>query len=115
MFIPEEFLEMETEHFSGFIPEVAWVTHVGDKKLNKKVALRPTSETIMYHMYAQWIHSHADLPLKYNQWSNVVRWEFKHPVPFMRTREFWFNEGHTVYATKNQVFKKLKIMQSFQS
>ena len=72
------------------------------KKLNERLAIRPTSETIMYPSYSNWIRSWRDLPLKLNQWNNVVRWEFKHPVPFLRTREFLWNEGHTVYATKKE-------------
>jgi prolyl-tRNA synthetase len=102
LFIPEKFLSKEEEHVKGFSPEVAWVTHAGDTKLNEKLAVRPTSETIMYPSYSKWIRSWRDLPLKYNQWNNVVRWEFKHPVPFLRTREFLWNEGHTVYATKDE-------------
>jgi prolyl-tRNA synthetase len=106
LFIPEKFLTKEKEHVKGFSPEVAWVTHAGNTKLNERLAVRPTSETIMYPSYAKWIRSYRDLPLKYNQWNNVVRWEFKHPVPFLRTREFLWNEGHTVYATKTQAEKE---------
>jgi len=106
LFIPEKFLNKEKEHVKGFSPEVAWVTHAGDTKLNEKLAIRPTSEAIMYPSFSKWIRSYRDLPLKFNQWSNVVRWEFQHPVPFLRTREFWFNEGHTVYATKKQAEKE---------
>jgi prolyl-tRNA synthetase len=100
MFIPEHLLLKEKEHVKGFSPEVAWVTQTGDTKLSERLAVRPTSEAIMYDSFSKWIRSWRDLPLKYNQWSNVVRWEFKHPVPFFRTREFIFNEGHTVFATK---------------
>lgn len=102
MFIPESLLSKEQEHFKGFTPEVAWVTQAGDSKLNERLAVRPTSEAIMYDSFSKWIRSWRDLPLKYNQWSNVVRWEFKHPVPFFRTREFIFNEGHTVFSTKKE-------------
>ncbi len=102
LFIPEKTLIKEQENFKGFSPEVAWVTHAGNTKLNEKLAIRPTSETIMYESYSKWIRSYRDLPLKLNQWNNVVRWEFKHPVPFLRTREFLWNEGHTVYANKKQ-------------
>lgn len=116
MFIPEEFLEKESEHFSGFIPEVAWVTHVGDKKLKNKVALRPTSETIMYHMFAQWIHSHADLPLKYNQWCNIIRWDTKETRPLLRDREFFWSEAHTCHPSHEkaaeQVLQSMEIYQS---
>lgn len=102
MFIPESLLSREQEHLKGFTPEVAWVTQAGNTKLNEKLAVRPTSEAIMYDSFSKWIRSWRDLPLKYNQWSNVVRWEFKHPVPFFRTREFIFNEGHTVFSTKKE-------------
>ena len=102
LFIPEKLLSKEKEHVKGFSPEVAWVTHAGDTELNERLAVRPTSETIMYPSYSKWIRSWRDLPLKYNQWNNVVRWEFKHPIPFLRTREFLWNEGHTVYATKQE-------------
>jgi prolyl-tRNA synthetase len=102
LFIPEHLLSKEQEHVKGFSPEVAWVTHAGNTKLSERLAIRPTSEAIMYDSFSKWIRSWRDLPLKYNQWSNVVRWEFKHPVPFFRTREFFFNEGHTVFATKKE-------------
>jgi len=78
------------------------VTHGGDTELPEKLAIRPTSETIMYDSYKKWIRSWRDLPLKINQWCNIVRWEFKHPVPFLRTREFLWQEGHTVFATREE-------------
>lgn len=106
LFIPESLLSKEQEHVKGFTPEVAWVTHAGNTKLNEKLAIRPTSEAIMYDSFPKWIRSHRDLPLKLNQWSNVVRWEFKHPIPFFRTREFIFNEGHTAYSTKQEAEKE---------
>jgi len=106
LFIPERLLNKEKEHVEGFAPEVAWVTHAGDTKLNERLAIRPTSETIMYPSYSKWIRSWKDLPLKLNQWNNVVRWEFKHPVPFLRTREFLWNEGHTVYSNKKDAEKE---------
>jgi len=102
LFIPESLLEKEATHVEGFKPEVAWVTHAGDTKLGERLAIRPTSETIMYDSYSKWIRSHNDLPLRYNQWNNVVRWEFKHPTPFLRGREFLWNEGHTCFATKKE-------------
>ena len=102
LFIPEKTLAKEQEHIKGFSPEVAWVTEAGNTKLAERLAVRPTSETIMYESYSKWIRSWRDLPLKINQWNNVVRWEFKNPVPFLRTREFLWNEGHTVYATKEE-------------
>ncbi|MCA9485697.1 MAG: proline--tRNA ligase [Nanoarchaeota archaeon] len=102
LFIPEKTFAKLQKHTEDFAPEVAWITYGGNTKLNERLAVRPTSETIMYESYAKWIRSHRDLPLKLNQWNNVVRWEFKHPVPFLRTREFLWNEGHTAYATKEE-------------
>ncbi len=102
LFIPESFLQKEAAHVAGFAPEVAWVTHGGNTKLGERLAIRPTSETIMYDSYSKWIRSHKDLPLRLNQWNNVVRWEFKHPAPFLRGREFLWNEGHTCFATKEE-------------
>jgi prolyl-tRNA synthetase len=108
MLIPEDYLKKEAEHVEGFAPEVAWVTHAGNSKLDERLAIRPTSETIMYPSYAKWIRSWKDLPMRYNQWNNVVRWEFKHPVPFLRGREFLWNEGHTVFATEKEAEKEMK-------
>ena len=88
MFVTKQALNREANHIEGFSPEVAWVTKSGQSELDEEIAIRPTSETIMYPAFAKWIHSHRDLPLRLNQWSNVVRWEFKHPTPFIRTREF---------------------------
>ncbi|MGM5481930.1 MAG: proline--tRNA ligase [Nanobdellota archaeon] len=102
LFIPERHLYKEAEHVEGFAPEVAWVTEAGNTKLAERLAVRPTSETIMYPTYAKWIRSWRDLPLRLNQWNNVVRWEFKHPTPLLRSREFLWNEGHTVFATKEK-------------
>lgn len=107
MFIPEKLLCREQEHVEGFTPEVAWVTHAGETKLSEKLAIRPTSETIMYDSYAKWIHSYRDLPLRLNQWCNVVRWEFKTPTPFLRNREFLWQEGHSVFATKKEADKEV--------
>jgi len=101
-FVSEKALTAEEKHVEGFKPEVAWVTKSGDTDLKEKIALRPTSETIMYPLFAKWIRSHRDLPLKINQWCNIVRWEFKHPVPFLRTREFLWQEGHSAFATKEE-------------
>lgn len=99
LFVSERALTTEKEHVEGFAPEVAWVTKYGSSDLKEPIAIRPTSETIMYPSYSKWITSHRDLPLKLNQWTNVVRWEFKHPTPFIRTREFLWQEGHTAHAT----------------
>ena len=108
LFIPESLLKKEATHLKGFSPEVAWVTVGGGTELPERLAIRPTSETIMYESYKKWIRSWRDLPLKLNQWNNVVRWEFKHPVPFLRTREFLWNEGHTAYATKAEALEEEK-------
>jgi prolyl-tRNA synthetase len=88
MFVTEAALNKEKDHVAGFSPEVAWVTKSGQSELPEPIAIRPTSETIMYPSFAKWIRSRRDLPLLLNQWTNVVRWEFKHPTPFIRTREF---------------------------
>lgn len=100
LFVSEKRLATEEDHIEGFAAEVAWVTHSGQSELEERIAVRPTSETIMYPAYAKWIRSHRDLPLRLNQWSNVVRWEFKYPTPFIRSREFLWQEGHTAFATK---------------
>ncbi len=107
LFIPEHLLTKEEEHVEGFTPEVAWVTHAGNTELPERLAVRPTSETIIYDAYSKWIRSYRDLPLKLNQWCSVVRWEFKHPTPFMRNREFLWQEGHTVFATKEEAEKDI--------
>lgn len=108
LFIPEKLLKKEEAHVKGFTPEVAWVTGAGNTKFQERLAVRPTSEAIMYESFSKWIRSHRDLPLKLNQWSNVVRWEFNNPIPFFRTREFVFNEGHTVFATQKEALAEEK-------
>jgi len=100
MFVSKAALEKEKEHVEGFSPEVAWVTRAGSSEMEIPIAIRPTSETIVYPLFSKWINSHRDLPLKINQWSNVVRWEFKHPTPFIRTREFLWQEGHTAHVSE---------------
>ena len=102
LFIPERLLKKEAEHVEGFAPEVAWVTQAGSSKLEERLAIRPTSETLMYEVVSKWIRSWRDLPMRLNQWNNVVRWEFRHPTPFLRSREFLWNEGHTLFATKEE-------------
>jgi prolyl-tRNA synthetase len=102
MFIPESFLKKEAEHFAGFTPEVAWITQGGDTPLEERLAVRPTSETIMYAMFSKWIRSWRDLPLKINQWCNIVRWETKATKLFLRTREFLWQEGHTAHSTAEE-------------
>jgi prolyl-tRNA synthetase len=104
-FIPESFLKKEAEHFSGFAPECAWVTQGGEKKLGERLAIRPTSETIMYSAFSNWIRSYRDLPLKINQWCNVVRWESATKL-FVRTTEFLWQEGHTAFAKKEEADKE---------
>lgn len=99
LFIPESYMAKEKDHVKGFAPECAVVTHGGGKELTEKLYVRPTSETIIYASFAKWIHSYRDLPLKVNQWANMVRWELR-PRPFLRTMEFLWHEGHTAHATK---------------
>jgi prolyl-tRNA synthetase len=99
LLIPESFLKREAKHVEGFSPELAVVTHAGGKALEEPLVVRPTSETIIHHMFARWIHSWRDLPLKINQWGSVVRWEMR-SRPFLRTTEFWWQEGHTAHATE---------------
>lgn len=101
LFIPESFIKKEAEHIEGFAPELAVVTHGGGKKLEEPLIVRPTSETIIGHMYAKWIRSYRDLPLLINQWANVVRWEMRTRL-FLRTTEFLWQEGHTVHATAQE-------------
>ncbi|HEX6435330.1 MAG TPA: proline--tRNA ligase [Gemmatimonadales bacterium] len=99
LFIPQSFLSREAEHVEGFAPEVAVVTHGGGKELEEPLIIRPTSETIIYAMYAKWIQSYRDLPVLINQWANVVRWEMRTRL-FLRTTEFLWQEGHTAHATE---------------
>jgi len=99
LFIPESFLSKEAEHVEGFAPECAVVTHGGGKELEEPLVVRPTSETIIYAMYAKWIQSYRDLPILLNQWANVVRWEMRTRL-FLRTMEFLWQEGHTAHATE---------------
>lgn len=108
LLIPASLLKKETEHVKGFTPEVAWVTITGSTPLKERLAIRPTSETIMYAAYSKWIRSYRDLPLKLNQWNNIVRWEFKHAVPLMRSREFLWQEGHTAHATSQEAEQEVK-------
>lgn len=99
LFIPESFFQKEKEHVEGFNPELPWVTEAGGEKLEERLAIRPTSETIIGHMYSQWIQSYRDLPVLINQWCNVVRWE-KRTLPFLRTSEFLWQEGHTAHSSE---------------
>lgn len=107
LFIPLGFLQKEKKHIEGFSPELAVVTHGGGEKLAEPVVVRPTSETVMYEAYSRWISSYRDLPLKINQWNNVVRWE-KRTYLFMRTSEFLWQEGHTAHATEKDADDQAK-------
>ncbi len=99
--IPESLLEKEKDHVEGFAPEVAWVTIGGEEELDEKLCIRPTSETMFSTLYAKWLKSWRDLPFVYNQWCNVLRWE-KETRPFLRSREFLWQEGHTIHETENE-------------
>jgi prolyl-tRNA synthetase len=101
MFIPESLLQKEKDHVEGFAPEAAWVTHGGNEQLQERMCVRPTSETLFCDFYSKDIHSYRDLPRVYNQWCSVVRWE-KTTRPFLRSREFLWQEGHTAHATAEE-------------
>ena len=105
IFIPESLLQKEKDHVEGFAPEVAWVTHGGSEKLEERLCVRPTSETLFCEHYAKIVRSWRDLPKLYNQWCSVVRWE-KTTRPFLRSREFWWQEGHTVHATAEEAMEE---------
>jgi prolyl-tRNA synthetase len=116
LFIPESLLQKEADHVEGFAPEVAWVTHGGEKELEERVCVRPTSEAIIGSIYSKWIQSYRDLPLLINQWANVVRWE-KVTRLFLRTTEFLWQEGHTCHRTEqeaiNEALKMLEVYERF--
>jgi len=109
MFIPESLLQKEKDHVNGFAPEVAWVTHGGNDKLEERLCVRPTSETLFCEHYANIVSSYRDLPKLYNQWVSVVRWE-KTTRPFLRSREFWWQEGHTIHATEKEAIEETERM-----
>ena len=109
LFIPESLLQKEKDHVEGFAPEVAWVTHGGNEKLAERLCVRPTSETIFCDMYRDIIHSYRDLPKLYNQWCSVVRWE-KTTRPFLRTTEFYWQEGHTMHETAEEAMEETERM-----
>ncbi len=109
MFIPESLLQKEKDHVAGFAPEVAWVTHGGEEKLTERLCVRPTSETLFCDHYAEVIHSYRDLPKLYNQWCSVVRWE-KTTRPFLRTMEFFWQEGHTMHETAEEAIEETERM-----
>ncbi len=116
MLIPESLLIKEADHVEGFAPEVAWVTQGGGETLQERLAIRPTSETIFCTMYAKWVQSWRDLPLLYNQWCSVMRWE-KTTRPFLRTSEFLWQEGHTIHATaeeaQEETMRMLEVYRAF--
>ncbi len=116
LFIPNSFIQKEAEHVEGFSPELATVTHAGGKELEEPLVVRPTSETIINHMFAKWIKSHRDLPMLINQWANVVRWEMRTRL-FLRTSEFLWQEGHTAHKTQeeatNEALQMLDIYAEF--
>ena len=105
LFIPESLLQKEKDHVEGFAPEVAWVTMGGSEPLEDRLCVRPTSETLFCDHFAHVLHSYRDLPMKYNQWCSVVRWE-KTTRPFLRTREFWWQEGHTIHETAQEAIEE---------
>ena len=109
MFIPESLLQKEKDHVEGFAPEVAWVTHGGSEELEERLCVRPTSETLFCEHYANIVHSWRDLPKLYNQWVSVVRWE-KTTRPFLRSREFLWQEGHTIHATAEEAIEETERM-----
>ena len=109
MFIPESLLQKEKDHVAGFAPEVAWVTRGGDEELEDRLCVRPTSETLFCEHYANIVHSYRDLPKLYNQWVSVVRWE-KTTRPFLRSREFLWQEGHTIHATAEEAIAETERM-----
>src|ERR671918_2640290 len=107
LLIPMSLLDQEADHVEGFAPQVAVVTHGGGEKLEEPLAIRPTSETIIWATYAKWVQSYRDLPLLYNQWCNVVRWE-KRPRVFLRTTEFLWQEGHTAHETAGEAIAEAR-------
>lgn len=116
LFIPESFFQKEKDHVEGFNPELPWVTEAAGEVLEERLAIRPTSETMIGHMYSKWIQSYRDLPVLINQWANVVRWE-KRTLPFLRTSEFLWQEGHTAHETEDEAreetLKMLDVYTSF--
>ncbi len=108
--IPESLLSKEKDHFAGFTPEVFWVTKAGDTDIGERLALRPTSETLAYSVFAKWITSYRDLPLKINFWNSALRAEIKATKPFIRTSEFLWQEGHTVHATEEEAEQEVMMI-----
>ena len=116
LLIPMSFIEKEKEHVEGFAPELAVVTQAGGKELEEPYVIRPTSETIIYSMYAKWVQSYRDLPILMNQWANVMRWEMRTRL-FLRTTEFLWQEGHTAHATaeeaQEETLRMLEVYREF--
>src|SRR5687767_183957 len=110
LLIPMGLLEQEADHVEGFAPQVAVVTHGGGQKLDEPLVIRPTSEAVIWNTYANWIQSYRDLPLLYNQWCNIVRWEMRTRL-FLRTTEFLWQEGHTAHATEQEAWEETVRMQ----
>ena len=113
MFIPESFFLKESEHMKGFAPELFWITKSGNRDVGERFAVRPTSETIIYHFMSKWIRSWRDLPMLLNQWCNVARAEIKATRPFLRSSEFLWQEGHTAHATKEEAEKEVFLALDF--
>lgn len=113
MFVSQQALEREKNHIADFAPEVAWVTKSGQSEMAEPIAIRPTSETVMYPAFSKWVQSHRDLPIRLNQWNNVVRWEFKDPTPFIRTREFLWQEGHTAFSNREEAVEEVELILEF--
>ena len=109
MFIPESLLQKEKDHVEGFAPEVAWVTQGGNEKLQERLCVRPTSETLFCDFFSKIVQSHRDLPKVYNQWCSVVRWEMT-TRPFLRSAEFLWQEGHTIHATAQEAIDRTEQM-----
>src|SRR5215469_10218008 len=112
LLIPEELLRKEAEHVEGFSPQVAWVTEAGSSKLEQRLAIRPTSETIIGALIRRYIQSHRDLPKLTNQWNSVVRWEMRSRL-FLRSREFWWQEGHTFHAYAQEAMEEAALTLSY--
>lgn len=113
MFVSQQALEKEKNHIADFAPEVAWVTKSGQSEMAEPIAIRPTSETVMYPAFSKWVQSHRDLPIRLNQWNNVVRWEFKDPTPFIRTREFLWQEGHSAFSNRAEAIEEVELILEF--
>ena len=105
LLIPESLLQKEKDHVEGFAPEVAWVTQGGGEELEEKLCIRPTSETMFSNLYSKWLSSWRDLPMVYNQWCSVLRWE-KETRPFLRSREFLWQEGHTIHEKEKEAVER---------